>query len=73
MNVQAKKYQLIEWITGIQDVKLINKLVKMAEESDWMDTISREEKEAIQRGQQDLEDGRVQGHSEVKKLYEKYL
>jgi len=43
MNVQAKKYQFIEWITNIQDTKLI-KLVKIAEDSDWWDYISETEK-----------------------------
>jgi hypothetical protein len=73
MNVQAKKYHLIEWITNIQDIKLINKLVKIAEESDWWDAISDEEKKSIERGQQDINEGRIVSHSEAKKLYGKYL
>lgn len=73
MNVQAKKYQLIEWITNIQDIKLINKLVKIAEDSDWWDYISEAEKASIERGLKDIAEGRVVEHSEVRKIYEKYL
>ncbi len=73
MNVQTKKYQLIEWITSIQDTRLINKLVKIAEETDWWDNISDAEKTSIDQGIRDLEEGRYVNHSEARKHYEKYL
>jgi len=73
MNVRTKKYQLIEWITSIQDIKLIDKLVKIAEETDWWDNISDAEKTSINRGLKDLEEGRYVDHSEARKHYEKYL
>jgi len=73
MNIQAKKYQLIEWITNIQDTRLIDRLAKLADESDWWDELSETEKASIERGLKDLEEGRYVDHSEVKKLYEKYL
>ena len=73
MNVQAKKYQLIEWITNIQDTKLIDRLVKIADESDWWDNISEAERSSIERGLKDLDEGRFVDHSEARKLYEKYL
>ena len=73
MNIQAKKYQLIEWITSIQDTNLIIKLEKIAGESDWWDKISDTEKQSVERGLKDLEEGRCSDHSEVKKLYERFL
>jgi hypothetical protein len=73
MNIQAKKYRLIEWITNIQDSKLIDKLVKIADETDWWDEISGAEKTSIEKGLKDLEEGKVVYHSEAKKVYEKYL
>ena len=73
MNIQAKKYKLIEWITNIQDSKLIDKLVKIADETDWWDEISGAEKTSIEKGLKDLEEGKVVYHSEAKKIYEKYL
>ena len=44
MDVQTKKYQLIEWIISIQDIRLIIKLVKIAEETDLWENISDAEK-----------------------------
>jgi len=73
MNIQAKKYKLIEWITNIQDSKLIDKLVKIANESDWWDEISEAEKTSIEKGLKNLEEGKAVYHSEAKKVYEKYL
>ena len=73
MTIQAKKYQLIEWITSIQDTRLINKLVKIAEESDWWDDISKAEQSSIERGILDLTKGKSIDHQKAKKIYEKYL
>lgn len=73
MNIQAKKYKLIEWITNIQDSKLIDKLVKIADGSDWWDEISDAEKTSVEKGLKDLEEGKIVYHSEAKKIYEKYL
>ncbi len=73
MNIQAKKYKLIKWITNIQDSKLIDKLVKIADETDWWDEISEPEKTSIEKGLKDLEEEKVIYHSEAKKIYEKYL
>jgi len=73
MNLQAKKYKLIEWITNIHDDAMLNKLLEIAEDSDWWDNISDAERASIDRGLKDLKEGRYYDHSEAKKLYEKYL
>lgn len=73
MDIQTKKYQLIEWITQIRDTRLLDKLMKPAEENDWWGDISQAERDAINEGLQDLSENRAYDHSEVKKLYEKYL
>ena len=73
MNIQSEKLKLIEWITRIQDNSIIEKLLKVKEESDWWDEISQEEKKSIEKGLQDVKDGKIHQHADVKKLYEKYL
>jgi len=73
MDIQTKKYHLIEWITQIRDKRLLDLLMKIAEDNDWWDDISQAEREAINEGLQDLAENRVYDHEEVKKLYEKYL
>ena len=73
MDIQTKKYHLIEWITKIRDNQLLDKLIKLAEAEDWWTEISEAERDAIEEGLQDLAENRTYDHSEVRKLYEKYL
>ena len=73
MDIQTKKYHLIEWITKIRDNQLLDKLMKLAEAEDWWKEISEAERDAIEEGLQDLAENRTYDHSEVRKLYEKYL
>ena len=59
-------------------IKAILKAVEIdfVEESldeDWYDELSDAEKKSIELGLKDIEEGRVVAHSEVKKLYEKWL
>ena len=42
-------------------------------DEDWYDELSDAEKKSIGLGLEDIEEGRVVAHSEVKKLYEKWL
>jgi len=73
MNIQSEKLKLIEWITRVQDNTIIEKLLRVKEESDWWDEISMGEKESIEKGLKDIKEGRTHQHSSAKKLYEKYL
>ena len=47
--------------------------VEEHKDSDWWNEISDAEKNSIEMGLIDAEEGKVVPHSEVKKLYEKYL
>lgn len=73
MNIQSEKLKLIEWITRVQDNTIIEKLLRLKEESDWWEEISIKEKESIEKGLKDIQEGRTHQHSSAKKLYEKYL
>jgi len=42
-------------------------------ELDWWDQISDDEKNAIEKGLEDVKAGRVKPHSEARKIYEKWL
>jgi hypothetical protein len=72
MDIHAKKYQLIEWITNISDSHLIDKLMKIAKTTDWWNEISEAERKSIERGLKDIEEDRVFKHAEVSEKYEKY-
>ncbi len=64
---------MIEWITNIQDSRLLDKLFKMAEKSDWWNEISEAEKRSIEKGLINIKEGKTVNHSIARKRYEKYL
>lgn len=75
MNIQDRKLELIQWLSVIEDVSLLDKLIQLKEENtrDWWDEISDGEKESIQIGIEDADAGRVKPHSEARAIYEKRL
>lgn len=75
LNVQNAKIELIQWLTTIEDSSIIQKLIDLRnrEVKDWWDDLSEEEKYSIEQGINDSNNGRVVPHSEVRKIYEKWL
>lgn len=75
VGIQDKKIALIQWLSSIEDISLIEKLIELRneEEGDWWVEISEEEKKSIAKGISDSENGKIKPHSEAKKLYEKWL
>ena len=74
-NIQNKKIQLIQWVSSIEDESIIEKIVELRkkEDKDWWNSISENEKKAIENGLKDAETGKLNPHSNAKKLYEKWL
>lgn len=77
MNIQTDKLDLIEWISKLNDTKIIDKLRQLKDEystsKDWWDALKKEELDSIKRGLKDFEEGRTHSHESARKLYEKYL
>ena len=77
MDIHLEKLGLIEWITKINDVSVIKKLIGIKEENlkekEWSDDLTKEEIDSINRGLKDIEEGKLHSHESVKKIYEKYL
>jgi predicted transcriptional regulator len=76
MNLDSEKLKIIDWIANLKDETVIAKIKILKDHSidaDWWDEISEAEKVSIERGLEDVKAGRVIDHSEVKKLYEKWL
>lgn len=68
MDIQLEKYKIIEWITSLKDKTMISRLKSLKEETkdeDWWDELSSAEKEGIQKGLQDIEDGNTISPEEV--------
>ncbi len=71
MDIQAEKYSLIEYITQIKDVSLIEKLrefVKANEEDFWND-LTESQKQEIRKGTQELDNGQKFDYEEVMSKY----
>ena len=71
MDLAVKKIELIEWLTRLQDEKLIKKVESLRKEAeaDWWDTLTVEQQEDIEAGVADLEAGRKK---DFKKVLPKY-
>ncbi|WP_224996899.1 hypothetical protein [Cesiribacter sp. SM1] len=54
MNIQALKYEIIEWITRTNDNSLLKTLKSIKDSNsataDWFDNLSQEEVESLNRG-----------------------
>ena len=77
MNTQTlnKKIELIQWLYTLEDHSIIERLLKFKKEEtkDWWDSISEGEKESIEKGISDADNNKLEPHSNVRKIYEKWL
>ena len=75
IDLQNKKIELIQWLSTLDNEIIIDKLMKLreSEKADWWNEISEGEKESIEKGIEDANSGNLRPHSEVRKLYEKWL
>ena len=75
LNIQNKKLELIQWLSTIEDSAIIEKIMDLRkrENKDWWNSISESEKNSIEQGLKDAESGKLNSHSNAKKLYEKWL
>lgn len=74
MGHDALKIELIEWLTKLDDEDTINylKIVKDSKSfnNDWWDELTIEQKEGIERGIRDIDEGNIVPHEEIKKRYD---
>jgi hypothetical protein len=75
LNIQNKKLELIQWLSTIEDLSLLNKIsdLTVQENKDWWNMISENEKQSIEKGLQDADAGKLTSHSEARQLYDKWL
>ena len=75
-NIEKEKLEIIKWVTTLKDetsIERLKMLKKSGPASDWWTEVSDAEKEAIEKGLEDIKRGRVKSHRQVRKLYEKWL
>lgn len=75
LNIQNKKLELIQWLSTIEDSSIIEKIMELRnqESIDWWNSISENEKQSIEKGLEDAEAGKLNPHTDARKLYEKWL
>tara|TARA_R100000935_G_scaffold8148_1_gene17080 strand:+ start:255 stop:488 length:234 start_codon:yes stop_codon:yes gene_type:complete len=75
VDIQNKKIELIQWLSTLNDMSIIEKIIKLREQekSDWWDELSVSEKNSLEKGIKDADAGNLESHSDVKKIYEKWL
>ncbi|KMQ70264.1 hypothetical protein [Chryseobacterium koreense] len=75
LQIQNKKLELIQWLSTLEDSSIIEKLLKLRKEEtkDWWNSISNEEKESIEKGIAEANEGKLEPHATARKMYEKWL
>lgn len=75
INIQNKKIELIQWLSTLDDISIIEKILKLreSEKKDWWDEISDAEKASIEKGIKEADQGKLNSHSQARNLYEKWL
>ena len=78
MNISAEKQDIIQKICDIQDNDFIDLIKNIVETpypsmSDWWNEITPEERESVNRGLDDIDEGKVYPHEQIRKRYEKWL
>ena len=65
MNIAAEKQNIVQWIKGINDEKVIQKILEFKNENED----SFFENQLIQKGLNDVLEGNIASHQEVKKRF----
>ena len=66
MNITIEKQNLLQWIQGLTDEKIIERILSIKENNE----VSFFENQLIQKGLDDISRGNVSSHEEVKKRFE---
>jgi hypothetical protein len=71
INLSNRKLELIQWLSTIEDPKIIDKIKDLIqkENKDWWNSISENEREAINGA----DSVKLNPHSKARKLYEKWV
>ena len=75
MNIQAEKYSLIEYITQVKDIRLIEKLKQFvkANEDDFWNDLTEDQKQELKQGMKELDDGQKHDYEQVMSKHRKWV
>ena len=66
MNIAIEKQNLLQWIQGLTDKKVIERILSIKENNE----VTSFENQLIQKGLADISNGNTSSHEEVKKRFE---
>jgi len=66
----VEKLDLIHWITELQDASILAKVRSIKEN---ISVVTEAEEVSIEKGLDDLQQGKIRKHWQIKKRYEKWL
>jgi|WetSurMetagenome_2_1015567.scaffolds.fasta_scaffold254371_2 hypothetical protein len=73
MTLDARKINLINWLSQLHDEKTVARLEEFQSQQDWWLTISNEERSEIEEGIRQADRGEVKSSEEVFGKYQKWL
>lgn len=76
LQIQNKKLELIQWLSTIEDLNILDKISDMISrerKKDWWDDISEAEKRLIEKGIAQADAGKLNPHSKARKIYGKRI
>lgn len=76
LQIQNKKLELIQWLSTIEDLNILEKIsefIAREKVKDWANDISDAEKQSIEEGIIQANEGRLNPHSKARAIYEKRL
>ncbi|HZW78694.1 MAG TPA: hypothetical protein VFF21_10370 [Flavobacteriaceae bacterium] len=72
-EILSDKLELIQWLSSIEDETVIRELMEFREQQISHKKISDAAKRSIALGMQQADEKKLKSHSEVRKVYEKWL
>lgn len=74
MDIALEKIRLIEWLAGLEDVRILKELIALKENSgqDWWENLSNEEREEIEIGMNQADGSDLIKHKDVMSKYQKW-
>jgi predicted transcriptional regulator len=73
MTLDARKINIINWVSQLYDENMISRLEEFQAQKDWWLTISDEERTEIEEGILQAERGEVKSNEEVFEKYQRWL
>ena len=75
LQIQNKKLELIQWLSTIEDLNFLEKISDLIRENkkDWADQISDAERQSIEKGIAQADNGKLNPHSKAREIYGKRI